>query len=267
LFLFGAIASALAAAGRGRTIAPILAGLTGLVCLIAALALRPAPEAASTVSPPGAASQPAASGGAATSSGDAAVTSCGRATQSLGPQVGPGFHGTGVALPETLAGDVQHLPATIGRLPGLASDLVLSPGPSVDTRDSNTARVLGYVMRDVTLGYYSLASGTDTSHPIQVEVGTPKPGACAQQLIFAELSGLGGGGEVGGIADVPAGTHLAAAQGIAACGRAAEDTVRACAWAGTAGGHPYFGVFYGFLSLTDGQLGAFVDGLYAALTD
>jgi hypothetical protein len=172
-----------------------------------------------------------------------------------------------VALPEALAGDVQHLPATIGRLPGLASDLVPSPGfANVDTRNSNTARVLGYVMRDVSWAYYSLASGTEGSYTIQVEVGTPQPGACAQQLLVAELSGFGGGGLVGGIANVPAGTHLAAAQGIAACGRAAGDTIRTCAWTGTAGGHPYFGFFYGFLSLADGQLGPLVDGLFAALT-
>lgn len=260
VFFFAAIASALAAAGRIRTIAPILAGLTGLVCLIAALALRPAPKAASTVSPPGVASRPA-------PSGDAPMTSCGRATQTLGPQAGPGSQGTGVALPDSLADDVQHLPATIGRLPGLASDLVPSPlFTRVDTRDSNTARVLGYVMRDVSSAYYSLASGTDFPYTIQVEVGTPQSGACAQQLIFTALSGFGGGGTVYGIANVPGGTHLAAAQGIVACGRAAGDTVRTCAWAGTAGGHPYFGFFYGFLSLADGQLGAFVDSLFAALS-
>jgi hypothetical protein len=267
LFLFGAIASALAAAGRGRTIAPILAGLTGLICLIAALALRPAPRAAGKVSPPVVASQPVASGGAETGSGDTAVTTCGRVTQSLGPQVGPAFSRTGVALPETLPGDVQHLPGTIGRLPGLASDLVPSPGfLRIDTRSTNTARILGYMMLDVGSAYYSIASGTDFPYTIQIEVGTPKPGACLQQLVFTALSAYDGGGVVYGIANVPAGQHLAAAQGIVACGRAAGDQVRTCAWAGTVGDHPYFGSFYGFLSFTGGQLGAFLDGLFAALT-
>lgn len=263
LFVLGAVAAALVAAGRTRIIQPVLSGLIGLICLVAAFALRPA-----ATHPSSSSAQP--SGAAVVAAGPAKA--CGSGSAALGPdEENPmkGLLSPGPTLPRTLPEDVQHLPATIPGLTGQIGDVVNSPAfQNIDMRESTIAMTLGYVMRDVDSVHYSRVAGDQNgSDTMRVEVGTPKPGACPVQLTTTALGNFEGGGHISGIHRITAtGPRLAAIHAVLTCG-GVPGAASSCAWAGTGPkGTPFFGFFYGFVILPDAQLAQLVDQLYGAFT-
>jgi hypothetical protein len=268
VFVLGAVPAALVAAGRARFILPVIAGLIGIICLVAAFALRPASIRSTATYSSGSGATAAAPSVAAPAG---PVQTCGSGSAVLGPyEENPkGRPGSGPALPRTLPEDVQHLPFAIHGLTGQIGDVVASPGfANVDVRETTIATTIGYVMRDADSVHYDRAAGEMySSGTLWVEVGTPRTGTCPDQLSVTALGNFGGGGHISAIHRIArTGPRLAAAHAVLTCG-AVPATASSCAWAGTGPkGTPFFGFFYGFVVLSDGLLAQLADQLYGAFT-
>lgn len=280
VLLIGAVAVGLAVTGRGRAVAPVAAAMLAVVCLVAALALRPrsggAPDArpvlgAAPVGPVPSAAPGASLGAtavAAPADTVAPAMTCGDAGQALGPAERPYVSGppAGPSLAATLPGDVQHLPYLITGLPGIAGNLSVSAAfQHVDTRGSVMVRTVGDALLDVNEVYYA-RDGDANYYFMIVDIATPKPGSCLTQLVYTTLTHQDPGTPFT-VEPVQPGPRLAADHAVLGCGRTGQVYESNCAWAGsTASGEPFLGYFYGNLRLSDVDAARLSDSLFAAFT-
>jgi hypothetical protein len=182
----------------------------------------------------------------------------------------------------TQPSDVQRPPGQIDGM-GLAHGaLVLDvPAGGGDTlAGSALLKALAANFADASTAVYADTGATDgVSEFLTVDLATPKPGLCVDQLAYDGLKWFGGGGEVGGIHAMAPGARLRAAHAVLQCGSGnggLPTIYNTCAWAGPDGGagRPFFGEFWiapdmtnkAVAGLTDAQAAAFADALFGELT-
>lgn len=194
---------------------------------------------------------------------------------------GPQAQGLMSPYPETTRdSDVQKVPGQIPRIAPALGDLVLNPDHGWAVVESP---LLNMLAPDVEDGY--IADYLDTGRHdgpgnfVTVDIATPKPGICPEELAYDGLSLFNGGGSVGLEHSVLTGPHLTAANATLECGNGGglpNSVYNTCAWAGPADGSgtAFFGEFWiypdvndrAIMTMTAQQSAAFADALFAAFT-
>jgi hypothetical protein len=250
LALLGASANLLLYAGRVRAIAPVAA-------TIVAVALFASAGVAHAVAPRG-------HGPHGLGRSDADVP-CTGATKPIGPAARP--------LPTAAKGSKRHPPFRIDGLPGTSGPVVRASqfdyGPP-----GGAPAMIGNALLDHDAYYYVTASDSSRTS-FQMEVGTPRAGYCAQELVYTVLRG-DDGMRTQLISTLTPGPALAGRHAVLACGVSSSGSgLSACAWASTAKTRPLFGAIWifptykpdGFAEhqLSHAEIVAFVDTVYAAV--
>jgi hypothetical protein len=247
LALLGASANLLLYTGHVRAIAPVAAAIVA-VALFASTGF-----AAGLRGPHG--------------PGRSAVDApCAGRTKTLGPAAKP--------LPHAAKGSKRHPPFRIEGLPGTPGPVVRSPqfdyGPP-----SGAPGMIGNALLDHDDYFYVTAEDSSRTS-FHLEVGTPRAGYCAQELVYTVLRG-GDGMRTQRIATLTPGPELAHRQAVLACGLSSSGSgLSACAWASTdKKARPIFGAIWifptyqpdGFAEhqLSEAEIVTFVDMVFAAV--
>jgi hypothetical protein len=226
-----------------RAIAPVAAGVLG-VALLASVAvwdaggerarvpIGAAPAPAVTVPPPPQ-NPPPTPEPAAPMTPDKIF--CAGAAEPLGPAASP--------LPKAAPGTKRNPPFEIRGLPGAPGPLVLSDMYH-HGQLGMASQTVSNALIDLDDIYYVLAADSQDLF-FNVEVGTPRVGDCALQLVYAVLRGTDGQ-RTQRIAEVPPGPVLARYHVAMACGvLGGNEGFGVCAWASTRNApRPVFGAMW-----------------------
>ncbi len=253
-----ASATLLTRAGRVRAIAPVAAVILCVGFLVSAAAVRPSPHPMPYVMPHFVEVHPQPPG-----VGKPPPVPCAGPQLPIGPAASPMPAGAGVT---------RHPPFQIDGLPGAPGPVVLaSQYPHAVPVAAATA---GNVLSDLDIFNYVLASDS-TDLFFQLEVGTPRAGVCAPQLVYSVLQGHDGT-RTQRIAMMAPGPALARYNVVLACGLSHGGFLGACAWASTVDApRRVFGVMWvsastyraskDHLKLSEAQIVALADAAFRAV--
>ena len=207
--------------GRVTAIASVAAAILGIALLTSVLWPRPAGPASVPV-----AASPTPSRSSATPapsvSPSAGQVSCQVSGQPLGP--------ASASIPPAPPGR-RHPPFQIVGLPGAGGAVISSP-QYPHAVPGRAARMIGKVLLDHDDYYYVTAKDSSRLY-LHAEIGTPKAGACALELVYTALRGEDGL-RAQRIAMLLPGPALARHDAAFACGMSSSGSgLSVCAWAAT----------------------------------
>jgi hypothetical protein len=243
-------ANVLTRARQVHAIAPVAVAIVCAGLLVSAALVRPHPYSSPQVLPHYVMPYPPAG------AGGPAAGAC------AGPYVpvGPATE----RLP-SVVGATREPPLQIDALPGAPASVVLSsqfPGAA-----PTAAATVGSALSDLDLFHYVLA--TDPRELFfRVEIGTPRAGACAQQLVDSALAGPAGTRPLR-ITMLAPGPALAQHHATLACATSVNGVLEGCAWASTIDvPRRVFGVMWmspTYVSSSNAQIGALADAVFNAV--
>jgi hypothetical protein len=264
--MLGLSAHVLLRSGHVRAIGPVAAAILAVALLASAsVVLTGAPQRLPVVAPAPAA-PPAAPADPAPPAPPVAPekVTCPGYAQPLGPAAGP--------IPT--APGKWHPPFQISGLPGAPGPVISSPKVHQGTM-SMAPETIGNALLDHDDFYY--VNGADSGGLFfHVEVGTPRVGDCALQLVYTVLRGVDGQ-RTQRITTLKPGPALARQHAVLACGMSMSNSgLNVCAWASTSNKpRPLFGatLFFpkalpsGFTEhpLSEAEIVSFADMAFSAV--